>query len=126
MNENRIYSVIPKIVEGARKITQPYGRMAAQASHAEASLRYQLDQFASDKPFVNIPTIILECRDEAELKHVARLLEKKKLPYTWYYDENPEAYGTVAGVLTALAVVATKEQTVGILDYLPKLGDGLK
>jgi hypothetical protein len=62
-------------------------------------------------------TIILQARDSAELGHVWGLLHKKKLKPVIFSDTNPE-YGP-GECPTAIAVFATKKQTIGILDYLP-------
>ena len=65
-------------------------------------------------------TIILQARDSAEMGHIHYLLHKKKLDPVIFSDTNPE-YGPGEWP-TAVAVLATKKQTRGILDYLPMWG----
>jgi hypothetical protein len=67
--------------------------------------------------FEPITTIILQARDSAELTHVQLLALKKKLQVAAFFDTNPE-YGDVEHK-TAIAFLATQEQTHLVCDYLP-------
>ena len=131
MSELRIYAIVARSVKPvSRSIVQTDGRMAAQASHAEATLRHWNADFPKDKPFRNLATIILEARDQKELNHIEGLINRD---YTYanpsnqnagaqfvnYFDHNPEVYGTENSILTSMAVYGDPDKLVWLLDYLP-------
>ena len=125
-NEKRVYVAVAGTVQSPTKsIVQPPGRQIAQACHVVTLLRHnnmylrvRVDGKAISNFFRPITTIILQARDSNELKHVSDLLyEKKRLYPVFFFDENPE-YGEQE-LCTAIAVLATKDQITGILDYLP-------
>jgi hypothetical protein len=129
-NEKRIYVVVAATIQvplypntdrvGTRTVVQPAGRQIAQACHATNILRLMLTERVSLKQaFADTTTIILQARDSAEMLHVYELLDNKFKPVL-FGDENPE-YGPGRHV-TSLAVLATKTQVCGILDYLPLWG----
>lgn len=125
----------PKISSPPKTIVQPSGRQIAQACHVVSMLRMRIDEskipadgkFRSvidvvpvSKLFYPVTTIILQARDSAEMGHVFRLLNRKRLNPVIFSDNNPE-YGP-GDWPTAVAVFATKKQVDGILDYLPLWG----
>lgn len=133
MDDKRIYAIVAEKVETPLRgvVTQIPGRMSAQLGHAIGKARmYGLIQhmrklrryrFEDLKVVADagITTIQLQCRDGRELQHVALLLTKGHIRYYDFEDENPAVYGA-GGVITALATEPVyKEQTNGILDYLP-------
>lgn len=132
MNELRIYVAVAGTVQvpadrPRRSVIQPAGRQIAQACHVVSKLRHERsDKFQEgrfgDPEFEPITTIILQARDSAELRHVQTLLLKKKLRAVPFFDTNPDAYGAGETVMTAVAVLATKQQVEHILDYLPLWG----
>lgn len=131
VDEQRIYVVIAATVQTAqRNVVQPSGRQIAQACHVVSKLRlrqkfseaeylsYKMQMPESE--FQPITTIILQARDSAEMGHIYYLLNKKRLNPEIFSDTNAE-YGPGEWP-TAVAVLATKKQTRGILDYLPMWG----
>lgn len=126
MEEKRIYVVLAAtVMSDFGPIPQLAGRQIAQACHAVSKLRhgkykphYIADVIAGFEP---VTTIILQGRDENELTHVEYLARRKKLTVAWFRDTNKDVYGTVEP-LTAIALFATKAQTVGVVDYLPLWG----
>lgn len=128
LEEQRIYVVVAGTIQvpvnptnptPVRTVVQPIGRQAAQACHAVSQLRISMHNNTTQEGFEPITTIILQARDSAELAHVHFLLGKKTDPKI-FFDDNPD-YG--AGYWpTALAVLATKKQTIGTIDYLPLWG----
>lgn len=123
MEEQRIYVVVAGAVKClSRQVVQPPGRQIAQACHVVSKLRQA--EYIKGKAwyelFMPITTIILQARDSAELRHVQTLLlSKRKLDApTVFFDTNEPVYGP-GEVMTAIAILATKKQTIGILDYLP-------
>src|SRR5271169_1752416 len=135
--EKRIYAVVAEKVSTPTKgeVIQIPGRMAAQAVHAVSRMKmhFLLEKTNHFRKTItamleakkmadeSITTIILSCRDTKELLHVVDLLGKAKISTSVFCDHNEEVYGpTTTGIYTALATVpVTKEQVVGILDYLP-------
>ncbi len=128
--------IVPDLKKGLRTIIQPVGRQAAQACHVVSKLRHQMlkldieesKMLTSDlisvvkqrSSFNPVTTIILQARDSNEMLHVHRLLFKKKLNPVIFSDTNDQ-YGPGEWP-TAVAVLATKKQVDGILDYLPLWG----
>jgi hypothetical protein len=112
--ESRIYVVVPHHVQvGSRLVKISCGRAAAQAAHAVAKM-----QAATKKDVSNITTIILGCRDSAELDHVNEVLFSKAIERYFYLDEDILFYGTEASVYTALCTVPI-EFGYNPLQYLP-------
>ena len=112
------------------------GRMAAQAIHAVSRMKmhFLLEKTNHFRKTINammeakrvadesITTILLSCRDTKELLHVVELLAKARISACVFCDHNEEVYGPApaTGIYTAVSTVpVTKEQVVGILDYLP-------
>lgn len=130
--EKRIYVVVSETVDTPKGvITQPAGRLAAQACHATSRMRMarmqqKLSKIKTDKEIKehelvkeSITTIVLGARDSKELGHIEFLLNKAGLEYEAFTDTNEEAYGK-ASVFTALATYPiAKSEVEGILDYLP-------
>ena len=117
--EQRIYVVVAKTIDTIKgKVTQPLGRQAAQACHVVSKLRNTMSSMVIG--FEPITTIILQARDSAELQHVQLLALKKKLRVVSFFDTNPE-YGD-GEHKTAIAFLATQEQTHLVCDYLPLWG----
>jgi hypothetical protein len=74
-------------------------------------------------PLVVYPTIVLAARDSAEFLHVYELLQRNKVKFSVFEDENEE-YGE-GKVPTALATYPVERAEVeGILDYLPRWEHG--
>lgn len=137
--EKRFYVIVPRQVKipgtpnGTIHVTQPSGRMAAQACHVVSQLRHEMfvetlqaNPKLLRKPlrFEPVTTIILECRNTDEMLHVWNLVHKAGFPKSVFYDSNAEAYGVGLTPPTAIAFQATKPESFGISDYLPKfLGD---
>lgn len=133
MDELRIYVAVAGTVQvpadrPRRSVIQPAGRQIAQACHVVSNLRHAgylmtpVSHQIFPQNFEPITTIILQARDSAELRHVQTLLLKKKLRAVPFFDTNPDAYGAGETVMTAVAVLATKQQVENILDYLPLWG----
>lgn len=141
MDEQRIYVAVAGTIQvpvnpGSHKpplrtVVQPVGRQIAQACHVVSKLRHKEMKISIDiesvpgpvlavAEFQPITTIILQARDSAEMGHVYRLLDRKRLNPVIFSDNNPE-YGPDSWP-TAIAVFATKKQIEGILDYLPLWG----
>ena len=122
VDEQRIYVVIAATIQTAqRNVVQPSGRQIAQACHVTSKLRWQAATLGGSAMLKGVfTTIILQARDSAEMGHIHYLLHKKKLDPVIFSDTNPE-YGPGEWP-TAVAVLATKKQTRGILDYLPMWG----
>jgi hypothetical protein len=120
--EKRIYVVLPATVQvPVRTVLQPYGRQIAQACHVVSKLRFEESENKVEPTvFQPITTIILQARDSNELMHNYCQLAKKLNPIL-FRDENRDVYGDFKPY-TALAVLATPTQVVGILDYLPLWG----
>lgn len=127
MDEKRIYAVAAHRVttQFNGEVVQPAGRMSAQFGHATSKMKmHRMVGVASKKLRLKmadekITTLHKTCRDTLEMDHVRRLLEKAKIAYYTFEDENPDAYGA-GEVTTAFATVpVTKAQIEGILDYLP-------
>lgn len=138
--EQKIYVVVAATVQPKypglpkRHVVQPPGRQIAQACHVVSKLRMTKDHvivpaemFSPEegsqkvtmvKEFEPITTIVLQARDSAELYHNFNSLQKKKLNPAWFMDTNESAYGP-GDHQTSIAVLATKKQVEGILDYLP-------
>jgi hypothetical protein len=117
MEEDRIYVAVAGTVQvpsagPTKTVVQPAGRQAAQACHVVSKLRV-----GENTHFFPITTIILQARDSAELTHLQQLLTKRKLNPVIFWDTNDE-YGQ-REVMTAIAVMASKHQVQGIMDYLP-------
>jgi hypothetical protein len=131
IEDKRIYIVVAGTVQvpaPRRSVIQPPGRQIAQACHVVSKLRMKAmieakrtdtGDFTLTDPMT---TIILQARDSSEMNHVWKLLLKKKLKPEVFFDTNAEAYGPGNGVLTGLAVFATKKQIENVLDYLPLWG----
>lgn len=133
-NEKRIYVVIANTVQvllenavyvdgsksPTRTVVQPIGRQVAQACHAVSKLRILMHNGTVQEGFEPITTIVLSCRDTNELLHIFDLCAKKKLTPVIFEDQNPE-YGPHS-CYTALAVLASKEQTIYTVNYLPLWG----
>lgn len=119
--EKRIYVVIPATVqpEKGRNVLQPYGRQIAQACHVVSKLRV-LHPDPELVGFYPITTIILQCRDTAELMHVSARLVKKFKQMAHFRDDNPE-YGYNKPI-TGVAVMAEPTKIADILGYLPLWG----
>lgn len=115
MEEKRIYVVVAGTIQTPRTVIQPPGRQIAQACHVVSKLR--IENHNGSHRFEPITTIILQARDSAELTHVQLLACKKKFQVVAFFDRNPE-YGDV-GQKTAIAFLATQEQTHLVCDYLP-------
>ena len=121
----RIYVVIPEIIqitgtaEERKDVIQPAGRQIAQACHVVSKLRHREKKWprSSQKAFEPVTTIILQARDSNELYHIYSLLLAENLNPVTFEDTNTE-YGDRSWA-TALAVFASQEDVVGILDYLP-------
>jgi hypothetical protein len=134
--EKRIYAVVAETVDSPimGTVQQVLGRMSAQAGHALSRMRMhrlidmivrrkKKDAMTQDEMLAvadeGITTIHLSCRDSRELRHVSNLLHKAHIKHYAFKDSNPEVYGA-GEIITAIATVpVTKEQVVGILDYLP-------
>jgi len=116
--EKRIYVVVAATVQtlpgGKGTVIQPYGRQIAQACHVVSKLRLG----RGEEGFTPVTTIILQARDSNELSHVFILAVRKHLKPVPFGDENKEVYGDIKPV-TAIAFYATKEQVMGVADYLP-------
>lgn len=113
---------LPNFLKGVRHVLQPHGRQIAQACHVVSKLRFiQSENKIESNEFQPITTIILQARDSYELRHNYVYLTAKKLNPVLFQDENKEVYGDFRPT-TALAVLATPAQVVGILDYLPLWG----
>ena len=110
--------VLPDLRKGLRTVVQPSGRQFAQGIHVGSKLRFELGIPGNDR----ITTITLSARDSAELGHIYFLLHKKHIGKTMWSDDNIDVYGPGEWP-TAIAAYATKKQTIGILDYLPKWGE---
>ena len=129
MDEQRIYVVVagtvqvPASTKALRTIIQPPGRQIAQACHAVSALRHiPCNQHSTyELPFVPVTTIILQCRDSAELGHNLFSLIQKKLNPVIFHDTNEAVYGP-GQFATAIAVYATAKQVWKVLDYLPLWG----
>jgi hypothetical protein len=129
--ETRIYVIVAATVSipSRRTVIQPPGRQIAQACHVTSKLRHSMIKYDFDHKdhtwdvttFKPVTTIILQARDSAELDHVYGLLHKKRLKPVLFSDTNEPVYGPGA-VVTALAVLATKKQVAGAVDYLPLWG----
>lgn len=107
--------------KGVKTVIQPLGRQAAQAAHVVSKLRYVMNSgaiYEGPDHFEPITTIILQCRDSAELGHIHYLLFRKKLNPVIFSDTNPD-YGDKFEAPTAVAVHASPKQVQYILDYLP-------
>ena len=134
--ERRIYSIVASTIQvpvsvirheghvhadmckGVRTVIQPPGRQAAQAAHVVSKLRFDnCSGPAHPGEFQPITTIILQCRDSAELGHIFYWLNRRKLNPVIFSDNNPE-YGP-GDWPTAVAVHATPKQIQNVLDYLP-------
>lgn len=129
MEEKRIYVAVAGTIQTGppvytrRNVIQPIGRQIAQACHVVSKLRHLNVgmMFAEVKQFEPYTTIILQARDSNEMLHLFLLLNKKKLHPVFFSDTNPE-YGP-GSFPTAVAVLATKKQVQGIMDYLPLWGN---
>lgn len=147
--EKRIYCVvaqtvqvplIPQVLEQTKSISQPPGRLAAQVGHAVSILREEMfkKQLLTrikkgkkkysvtlkkelSKEFKPITTIVLGARDSFELNHVLNLLLIVGIETHPFYDTDQPDYGNPdLKVMTAIATEpVTKEDVIGILDYLP-------
>jgi hypothetical protein len=123
--DKRIYVVVAGTIQVPyqKTIVQPLGRQIAQACHAVSKLRINNRIWSNlkSKPIFNgITTIVLQCRDSAELMHNYWSLKREKLEPVMFLDEN-YAYG-LGSFATAVAVYTTQAQVEGILDYLPLWG----
>lgn len=148
--EKRIYVVVANTVQPhcdvllrPRTVVQPAGRQIAQACHAVRRMGHHMviravlglftgkvfkriwrdDLKAAINTMVNyepITTIVLSCRDSAELEHVYGLLRDHAGVEAWKFnDTNSEAYGE-GEVTTAFATVPVEpSRMTGVLDYLP-------
>ena len=118
VDEQRIYVIVASTVQAVRNVVQPSGRQIAQACHVTSKLRWQAATLGGSAMLQGVfTTIILQARDLAEMGHIHHLLHKKKLNPVMFSDTNSE-YGPGEWP-TAVAVLATKKQIRGILDYLP-------
>lgn len=127
METKRIYVIVAATIQVPvtpgtfagpfRTVEQPRGRQIAQACHVVSKLRIEMHDLSSKEGFEPITTIILQARDSSELSHVSILLTKKNLNPVTFWDENPD-YGPGLWP-TAIAVLASIEQTRGAIDYLP-------
>jgi hypothetical protein len=131
IEEQKIYVIVAGTVQtpSRRTVIQPPGRQIAQACHVVSKLRHSMIKYDFDHKyhtwdvttFEPVTTIILQARDTSELWHVRNLLFKRKLGPLMFADTNLEAYGP-GDIVTAVAVLATKKQIEGVLDYLPLWG----
>lgn len=132
LTNNRIYAIVTSTVKTplAGVLEMEKGRMAAQACHAVSGLKLMntyLNGSAKEKrewlkayTFTPVTTIILQCRDQKELEHVASLAKNKGLDYFRFYDTNQPFYMTTDKVFTAIAIGPTsKLMAEGMCDYLP-------
>lgn len=119
--EKRIYVVVPILVTGQKGVVkQPLGRQVAQAVHVVSKMRVLNETvlLGPVKSWIPITTIILAARDAKEMEHVWKLLDRKKIPVTYFSDSNSD-YG-IANLLTAICTEPVyKRQVAGVLDYLP-------
>lgn len=125
MEEGRIYVVVAGTIQTPKNVLQPAGRQIAQACHVVSKLRHKMlgdkkELIVPGSEFEPVTTIILQCRDSAELSHNFFSLRKRHLKPEIFSDNNPE-YGP-GNFPTVIAVFATKKQIAGILDYLPLWG----
>jgi hypothetical protein len=110
-------------------ITQPCGRILAQAVHVGRLLGYALAP--KDKGIYHaITTITLAARDSKEMEHVCAVLDLAKIPYEYFRDSNGPVYGeeynsvidvhAEVQVMTAIITWPIDPDKVkGLLDYLP-------
>ena len=126
MEEKRIYSISPVIVDTdlGTRVEQPVGRQAAQHAHVVGAVWWRIGKNGGDCSLTT--TILLQCRDTAELRHVIALIQKEKIKMEVFYDRNEAAYGEKSSyILTAMATHPVEpSKVVGILDYLHLLAEG--
>ena len=137
MIRKRIYVVIAEMVDTPDKavvpsgvVVQVPGRMAAQGGHALSRMKMhrllnilercagakkQARQIADEK----FTTIWKSCRDTKELNHVIQLLNRAKIAWYDFEDENPEIYGYWHPRTAIATVPVNPERVEGVLDYLP-------
>ena len=120
-----------------KDIEQVAGRQIAQACHVVSKLRHELLQANAgethnkigcaamsqflQQDFEPVTTIILECRNSKELKHLFTALTGDGKQPTLFQDENPAVYGHTKPI-TALAVYALSSEVENTLGYLPLWG----
>lgn len=143
LEERRIYVLVTPTVlieKTQSDITLTHGRMTAQACHAVSKVKFNYieydtllkvetgvvidDKLEWAQAFLSTPvtTIVLEVRNQKELKHVVNLAISKSLPNCSFHDTNNEFYGSPEPVWTALAIgPVMKDEIIGICDYLPLL-----
>jgi hypothetical protein len=119
--ETRIYAVVAATIQTSQHVIQPPGRQIAQVAHAVSKLRHchlrDIKGFMGK--FEPMTTIVLACRDSAELIHVYQLAQRAKLKTAVFADQNLPAYGSLGWYHTAVAYYATKSQhEKALLNYL--------
>jgi hypothetical protein len=129
--EKRIYVIVAETVDTPEKgtIVQVPGRMAAQGGHALSRMKMHrlagaaddgkkssdLFKMADEK----ITTIWKACRDSDELQHIADNLDRVRVAWYDFEDENIPLYG-VYHPRTALATFPIDPKRIeGVTDYLP-------